>query len=313
MNSIPDDSPVNIDYTNLRELDLNLLIALDVLITEASVTKAAERLNMSQSTMSYSLKRLRTILNDDILIRTSREMEVTPYARQISDRIRQILVEIQSTLLEKEAFNPATAKETFRIAASDYVEATIGLSLIKQLTTQAPGIRIRISNLEKENVLDTLDDNRIDIVINPGLPIKSWHVEENLYREEFVCVFRDDNSVDEISLTDYLERPHILVSLRDDFQGSYDKILENQQQSRRIVWSTTHFMAVPFLIANSDSVALIPNRMAQQCAKAMNLKLLPPPIEIEGFTISMVWHQRNRNNLAHQWLRQQIVDAVKNI
>ena len=313
MNSIPDDSPVNIDYTNLRELDLNLLIALDVLITEASVTKAAERLNMSQSTMSYSLKRLRTILNDDILIRTSREMEVTPYARQISDRIRQILVEIQSTLLEKETFNPATAKETFKIAAGDYVEATIGLTLIKQLTTQAPGIRIRISNLEKENVLDTLDDNRIDIVINPGLPIKSWHVEENLYREEFVCVFRDDNSVDEISLTDYLERPHILVSLRDDFQGSYDKILENQQMSRRIVWSTTHFMAVPFLVANSNCVALIPNRMAQQCAKAMNLKLLPPPIEIEGFTISMVWHQRNRNNLAHQWLRQQIVDAVKNI
>ncbi|MEO1184589.1 MAG: LysR family transcriptional regulator, partial [Cyanobacteria bacterium J06636_27] len=112
MNSIPDDSPVNIDYINLRELDLNLLIALDVLIAEASVTKAAERLNMSQSTMSYSLKRLRTILNDDILIRTSREMEVTPYARQISDRIRQILVEIQSTLLEKETFNPATAKET---------------------------------------------------------------------------------------------------------------------------------------------------------------------------------------------------------
>ena len=313
MNSIPDDSPVNIDYINLRELDLNLLIALDVLITEASVTKAAERLNMSQSTMSYSLKRLRTILNDDILIRTSREMEVTPYARQISDRIRQILVEIQSTLLEKETFNPATAKETFKIAASDYVEATIGLSLIKQLTTQAPGIRIRISNLEKENVLDTLDDNRIDIVINPGLPIKSWHVEENLYREEFVCVFRDDNSVDEISLTDYLERPHILVSLRDDFQGSYDKILENQQMSRRIVWSTTHFMAVPFLVANSNCVALLPNRMAQQCAKAMNLNLLPPPIEIEGFTISMVWHQRNRNNLAHQWLRQQIVDAVKNI
>ena len=313
MKSIPNDSPVNIDYINLRELDLNLLISLDVLIAEASVTKAAEKLNMSQSTMSYSLKRLRAILNDDILIRTSREMEVTPYARQISDRIRQILVEIQSTLLEKETFNPATAKETFKIAASDYVEATIGLSLIQQINTQAPGIRIRISNLEKETVLDTLDDNRIDIVINPGLPIKSWHVEENLYREEFVCVFRDDNSVGELSPSDYLERPHILVSLRDDFKGAYDKILENQQQSRRIIWSTTHFMAVPFLIANSDCVALIPNRMAQQCAKAMNLKLLPPPIAIEGFTVSMVWHQRNRNNPTHQWLRQQIVDAVENI
>ncbi|MGD1912967.1 MAG: LysR family transcriptional regulator [Rivularia sp. (in: cyanobacteria)] len=313
MTSISDDSPVNIDYTNLRELDLNLLIALDVLITEASVTKAAERLNMSQSTMSYSLKRLRNILNDDILIRTSREMEVTPYARQISHRIRQILVEIQSTLLEKEAFNPATAKETFKIAASDYVEATIGLSLIQQITTQAPGIRIRISNLEKDTVMDALDENRIDIVINPKLALKSWHVEENLYREEFVCVFRGDDSVKELSVTDYLEKPHVLVSLRDDFQGAYDKILEPQQQSRQIIWSTSHFMAVPFLLANSDCVALLPNRMAQQCAKAMKLKLLPPPIAIEGFIVSMVWHQRNTNNSAHQWLRQQIVEAVQNI
>ena len=92
---------MKIDYTNLRQLDLNLLVALDVLIAEASVTKAAKRLNMSQSAMSHALKRLRTILNDDILIRTSKQMEVTPYARQISDRIHQILSEIQSTFLEK--------------------------------------------------------------------------------------------------------------------------------------------------------------------------------------------------------------------
>jgi DNA-binding transcriptional LysR family regulator len=152
---------VNIDYTNLRQLDLNLLIALDVLITEASVTKASEKLNMSQSAMSYSLKRLRTILDDDILIRTSREMEVTPYARQICDHVRQILLEIQSALLEKEAFNPATAENTFRIAASDYVEATIGINLIQQLTAQAPGIRIRITNLNKETVINALDENSL--------------------------------------------------------------------------------------------------------------------------------------------------------
>ena len=103
--------------------------------------------------MSYSLKKLRTILQDDILIRTSREMEVTPYAKQISDRIRQILVEIQSTLLEKETFDPATNSETFRIAASDYVEATIGANLLPQLASQAANMRIRINHLEKSNLL----------------------------------------------------------------------------------------------------------------------------------------------------------------
>ena len=246
---------MNIDYTNLRQIDLNLLVALDVLITEASVTKAAERLNMSQSAMSYSLKRLRIILDDDILIRTSREMEVTPYAQQISDRVRQILGEIQSTLLEKATFNPATAKETFKIAVSDYVEATLGVSLLQQITSQAPDIRIRICNLDKETVMDALDDNRIDMAINPQLPLKSWHIAENLYREEFVCVFRGDDSITEISLTDYLEKSHILVSLRDDFQGFYDEVLKSQQRSRQIIWSTPHFMTVPFLLANSDCIA----------------------------------------------------------
>ncbi|MBE9170480.1 LysR family transcriptional regulator [Pleurocapsales cyanobacterium LEGE 06147] len=304
---------MNIDYTNLRKLDLNLLIALDVLMEEASVTRAAERLDMSQSAMSHALKRLRIILNDDILIRTSREMEVTPYAREISDRVRQILTEIQSTLLSREAFNPATAQETFRIAASDYVEATIGINLLQQLTTQAPGIRIRISNLNKETVMDALDDNRIDLAINAKLPLKSWHVEQDLYREEFICVVRSDDSLTELSVEDYLRRSHLLVSMRDDFQGAGDEILKRQQQSRQVIWSTPHFMPVPFLLANSDCVALLPRRMAQQCAKAMNLKLLSPPIEIEGFTVSMVWHQRHTNRPQHQWLRERIVDVIQNI
>jgi DNA-binding transcriptional LysR family regulator len=304
---------VNIDYNKLRQLDLNLLVALDILIAESSVTKAAARLNLSQSAMSYSLKRLRDILQDDILIRTSREMEVTPYARQISDRLRQILREIQSTLLEQETFDPTTANETFKIATSDYVETTIGANLLQQLNAQAPNIRIRISNLDKETVMDALDNNRLDLIISAQLLLKSWHVEEVLYREEFVCVVKGDNSLTELSVADYLKRSHILVSMRDDFQGKADEILKLQQQSRRVVWSTSHFMVVSLLIANSNCVALLPKRMAQQCAKAMNLKLLPPPIAIKSFTVSLVWHQRNTNNPQHQWLRQQIVNAVQDI
>ena len=303
---------MEIDYNKLRQLDLNLLIALDVLIEEASVSKAAERLNMSQSTMSYSLKKLRTILDDDILIRTSRQMEVTPYARQISDRIHQILQEIQSTLLEKEEFNPAIADETFIIATSDFVEATIGIDLLNRLANYAPGIKIRINNLGKEFVLNALDNNRIDLFIGARLPLKSWHVSQELYREEFVCVVRDD-ALEELSIEDYLERSHILVSLRDDFIGEYDKILEQQNLSRRIIWSTPHFMTVPFLLAHSNCIALLPNRMAQHCARDMNLKLFPPPVAIEGFAVSAIWHQRHNNSPRHQWLRSQIINAVRDI
>lgn len=278
------------------------------------MTQAAEKLNMSQSAMSHALKRLRTVLNDPILIRTSqRQMEVTPYAREISSQVRQVLTDIQETLLATETFDPATAQEVFRIATSDYVEATLGATLLQQLMHEAPNMQVRISGLEKEAALAALDNDKIDLLIGSGLDLKHWHVQESLYQEEFVCVVQSDSSLAELSLSDYVLRSHILVSLQDDFRGIGDLILEQQQQSRRVVWSTPHFMAVPFMLANSDCVALLPKRMAEQCAKAMGLKLVPPPINVTGFIVTMVWHQRYNNRPQHQWLRGQLRAAAHNL
>ncbi|MBE7380636.1 MAG: LysR family transcriptional regulator [Leptolyngbya sp. SIO1E4] len=304
---------MTIDYTTLRSLDLNLLLALDVLIEEASVTKAAEKLNMSQSSMSYSLKRLRSLLDDPILIRTSRDMEVTPYAREISVTIRRALTDIQNTLLAKDPFNPNTAREDFRIATSDYVEATLGGDLLQRLVNQAPGIRIRVSSMDRGTVLDALDNGHIDLFIGVDLPRKNWHVKQDLYEEGFVCVVNREFALNEISLDAYLERSHLLVSLRDDFQGAVDQVLAQQQLARNVIWSTAHFMAVPFLIENSDCAALLPKRLAQKCARSMGLTLLPPPIDVTGFTVSMFWHQRNTNLPQHQWLRHQLIETAQTL
>jgi LysR family transcriptional regulator, mexEF-oprN operon transcriptional activator len=303
-----------IDYASLRQLDLNLLLAFDILVAEASVTQAAEKLNMSQSAMSHALKRLRTVLDDPILMRTSqRQMEVTPYARQISPQVRQVLTDIQSTLFAKDIFDPATAQEDFRIATNDYVEATLSTHLLHQLTHQAPEIRVRITDMDKTAALAALDSNKIDLFLGASLDLKRWHIHEALYQEEFVCVMRSDCPLIELSLEEYVMRSHILVSLQDDFRGIGDLLLEQQQNSRRVVWSTPHFMAVPFLLANSDGVALLPKRMAEQCARQMGLKLLPPPIDVSGFTVSMIWHQRHKNRPQHQWLRSQLTAAAQNL
>ncbi|MEO1299546.1 MAG: LysR family transcriptional regulator [Cyanobacteria bacterium J06636_16] len=300
-----------IDYTNLRNLDLNLLLALDVLIEEANVTKAAEKLNMSQSAMSYALKRLRSLLDDPILIRTSRAMEVTPYAREISITIRQVLTEIQNTLLERTPFDPSTVQGEFRIATSDYVEASFGGDLLHKLTDQAPGLRLRVGSVDRGLVLDALDNGSVDIFVGVDLPRKSWHVMQELYYEDFVCVAGHRFAADTISLEAYLERSHILVSLRDDFYGAVDQVLAQQQLTRNVIWSTAHFMAVPFLLQNSDCVALLPRRMAQKCAQSMGLKLLSLPVDIKGFTVAMFWHQRNTNLPQHEWLRNQLTEATQ--
>ncbi|MEO0373645.1 MAG: LysR family transcriptional regulator [Cyanobacteria bacterium P01_A01_bin.17] len=305
---------MTIDYANLRQLDLNLLLAFDILVEEASVTQAAEKLNMSQSAMSHALKRLRQVLDDPILIRTSqRQMEVTPYAREISPQVRQVLTDIQETLLAKDVFDPATAQEDFRIATNDYVEATLSAHLLPELMQQAPEIQVRIAGMDKDTALASLDNNSIDLFIGAGLDLKRWHIREALYQEEFVCVAQSDCPLTELSMEEYAARSHILVSLQDDFRGVGDLILEQQQQSRRVVWSTPHFMAVPFMLANSDCVALLPKRMAERCAREMGLKLLPPPIDVTGFTVSMVWHQRHNNRPQHQWLRSQLIAAAQRL
>ncbi len=322
---------VTVDYTNLRKLDLNLLLALDALIQEASVTKAAEKLNVSQSSMSYSLKRLRELLEDPILMRTSREMEATPYALQVGPAIREALLGIQGALLSRDAFDPERSEASFRIAASDYTESTLGSELLKSISIQAPHVRIRINDIDRDRVLDELDRGSIDLCIGVGLSLKGWHVRQELYREEFACVVDNRSGVDNhsgvdnrsgidslntkdrMSLEVYADRPHILVSMRNDFQGAVDRLLEQQQLSRKVVWSTSHFMAVPFLIPQTDNVTLLPKRMAQKCAQSMGLQLLPPPVDLEGFTVSMYWHQRNTNLPSHQWLRNQLVAAASGL
>lgn len=300
-----------IDYLNLRKLDLNLLLALDVLVEQVNVTKAAEKLDMSQSAMSYALKRLRILLDDPILIRSSRDMEATPYAQEVSVAVRQILTEIQSNILEKKPFNPDMVSGGFRIAFSDYVEATLGKSLLERLAKLAPGIHIRVSNLNRTDMLDALDGGRIDLLVDVNAPHKSWHLKQNLYQEEFVCVVDKDVSFSEMTVESYLEGPHILASTQDSVLGLLDKKMAQPKVAQNIAWSTPHLMAIPFLVTNSDYIALLPSRLAQKYASLLGLKMLPPPPDLKDFTVSMFWHQRNDNIAQHQWLRSQLVEAAK--
>ena len=301
-----------IDYLSLRKLDLNLLLALDVLVEQVNVTKAAEKLDMSQSAMSYALKRLRILLDDPILIRSSRDMEATPYAREVSVAVRQILSEIQSNILEKKPFNPDMVSGDFQIAFSDYVEATLGKSLLARLERLAPGIHIRVNNLvDRADMLDALDGGKIDLLVDASAHHKNWHLKQELYQEEFVCVVDRDFGLSEMTVENYLKGRHISSSMQDSVPTLSDKTIAQQKVAQNIVWSTPHLMAIPFLITNSDCIALLPSRLAQKCASLLGLKILPPPPNLTDFTVSMFWHQRNDNIAQHQWLRSQLVEAAQ--
>ncbi|ESA34775.1 family transcriptional regulator [Leptolyngbya sp. Heron Island J] len=302
-----------IDYSSLRKLDLNLLLALNVLIEEVSVTRAAEKLNMSQSAMSYALKRLRLLLDDPILIRSSRDMATTPYAREISVSVRRILTDIQSNLLEKKTVGSSENFQDFRIASSDYVESILGKTFLENLASQNGTMRVKISDVNRAAVLGSLDDGSIDLLIDVNLQHKNWHLKQELYREELVCVVHHDTDVAETMLEQYLQRCHILVPVQDGFDTLIDDFLVRQQLTQNIIWSTPHFMALSFLTTNSDYVALLPKRMAQKCARLLGLKILSSPFEGPEFPIFMFWHQRNDNQTHHRWLRNQLMEIAQSL
>ncbi|MEM8613081.1 MAG: LysR family transcriptional regulator [Cyanobacteria bacterium P01_H01_bin.105] len=301
---------MTIDYSSLRKLDLNLLLALDVLIAEVNVTRAAEKLNMSQSAMSYSLKRLRILLDDPILIRSSRDMEATPYAREISVAVRRILKDIQSSLLKRDSFDPDTSQEDFRIAFSDYVEVVLGKFFLEALAKYSPGIHIRIINIEHTAALEALDTNRIDLLIDTNEHHKSWHLRQELYQEELVCVINGKSDIDEMTVDECLKRRSILASTQDESQEIEDKFIIQQQLKEGAIWSTPHFLSIPFLLASGDYVSLLPKSLAQRCARLFGLQVLSTPIHVSDLKISMFWHQRNENLARHQWLRSQLVEIA---
>ena len=304
---------MSVDYSRLRNLDLNLLLALDVLVEEVNVTKAAKKLNLSQSAMSYSLKRLRLLLDDPILVRSSRNMEATPYAREISVAVRRILNDIQISLLEKNVFDPDTSQEDFRIAFSDYIEVSLGRSFLEKLTSHAPGIHIRISNVERTAALAALDANHIDLLIDFDVYHKSWHLKQELYQEEWVCVVDSEFDIDEITVDEYLKRRCIISSIQDIPHEPQDDPVVQQQLIQNTVWSTPHFLAIPFLLKSGEYVSLLPKRLAQRCARLFGLQVFASPIHVSELKISMFWHQRNDNLARHQWLRSQLIEATKAI
>ncbi|MEL6230983.1 MAG: LysR substrate-binding domain-containing protein, partial [Cyanobacteria bacterium J06627_3] len=214
-------------------------------------------------------RRIRLFLSPISYTRNSYN-SATPYAREVSIAVRQILTEIQSNILEKKPFNPDMVSGDFRIAFSDYVEATLGKSLLERLTKLAPGIHIRVSNLNRTDMLDALDGGRIDLLVDVSAHHKSWHFKQELYQEEFVCVVDKDVSFSEMTVERYLEGRHILASTQESVIALLDKTMAQPKVAQNVAWSTPHLMAIPFLVTNSDCIALLPRRLAQKYATCWN-------------------------------------------
>ena len=299
-----------IDHVNLARIDLNLLVALDALLTERSVTRAAARVGLGQSAMSHNLARLRALFADELLTRGADGMHATPRALALVDPVRVALAQIEALVRQDQAFAAGTAERLFRIGLPDSIEVLLGPALLALLCTEAPGVRVRFYSTDRLQLLDELDGDRLDLGIGIGdfVAGRTHHKRRLLATDSYLCMFSADRVglQPPISLADYVRLPHVLTSLRQGERGVVDEALARLGLKRTVVLTTPRFVAVPFLVAGAPVITTMHAKLARFFAAALGLSLSPAPLDLPEVSISLLWHASYDHDPAHLWLRRMV-------
>jgi DNA-binding transcriptional LysR family regulator len=293
----------------LAAMDLNLVVALDVLLAERHVTRAAQRLGITQSAASHALARLRDLLGDPLLVRGhGGAMVPSAMAQRLAPQLRKVLEDLAG-VLRGESFDPATARRTFRLGGSDYVELVLLPKLSARLARLAPGVDLWVHTFEDWGDAE-LSSGKLDCVLAPPRrnARPSGMFEKVLLHESFTCVMRAGHPLarSRLTLARYCEVPHLMVAPRGTPGSFVDDALAAVGRTRRVALAVPHFLVVPYVIAATDLVATLANRVASLFATTLELTMTAPPIAIAKFAIALAWHERNHHDPAQRWFRDQI-------
>ena len=296
---------------DLRRIDLNLLVILDALLGEQHVTRAAERLHLSQPAVSHALARLRDLLGDPLLVRAGSGLMPTARALELAAPLAEILAQVQS-LLAPNTFDPASARRTFRLAMSDYGAAIILPGLIRTLRAEAPGIDLQISHASREGMVEGLLNGDIDLAagVLPELPGELSSTP--LFEERYVCLL-DRQSLPAggvLDLPTYLSRPHVLLEMRGSGTPEIERTLTALRERRRVAISLPHWSVAPELISGTDLILTVASRGLRDIDE-QSLIVVPPPFHIPSFTFVLVWHKRRGGDQALNWLNRRIGEGIE--
>ncbi len=297
---------------DIRSFDLNLLVALDALIIEGSVSGAARRIGIGQPAMSHTLGRLRDLFGDPLLVRTGSTMQPTARALDLAEPVARILADIRRNVLADRAFLPEQAERVFRLGASDYVMAAILPRLLAMLNQAAPTVRVAAGPAARNEAAAKLAGGLLDVAVGYYPDPTTATQRETLFHEEHVCLFDAEacGTTAPITLEAYLALPHFLVSSAGDFTGAVDTALAQTGRPRFVQLSTPNFLTIPFLLRGSRAVAVVPSRLALHCRDAIGLALSPLPVKVDGFDVVMVWHMRTAADPAQRWFRDRLREAA---
>jgi DNA-binding transcriptional LysR family regulator len=297
---------------NLRGFDLNLLVALDALLEERNVTRAAERLHLSQPAMSGMLSRLRHAFGDELLVRVGRNLEPTDFAAGIAARVHETVHELESLLDASRPFECATDNRAFQISASDYAVLVLFGAVMQRLGDLAPNMGAHFVRLDQD-VGERLASGEIDFAVlpaefEPSLPSVA------LFDDSWVCAaWAGHPAVGErLTIEDFLRHPHLAFNVSGHASVA-DGYLASKGHERRIVASTESLATAPFLLRGTSLLTIVPRRLGERMQGGAEVRLLELPFEVPPLREKLAWNPRFTASPGHVWLRGQLIDVAQRV
>lgn len=292
------------DHT--QGLDLNLLVALETLVEERNVTKAAARLGLTQSAMSHKLRRLREELGDPLLVQGRQGMVATPTAERLLAPVRKGLREIRAALRTVEPFDAATSRRCFTVITTDYAEFAILPKVLAYSSAHAPFVSATMREIWP-GMFDALEDGSADLIVGPQVPPTTGLVQRRIAEDGFMCAVRKDHPKvgDTLDLALFLELHHVLIAPGPRGpMGIVDEALAEMGLERHVAMRVPHFLGGPYIAAQSDLVLTAPRALLVHAAQILPLKLFDVPVELPPGRIFMIWHDRVSDDPGNIWLRE---------
>jgi DNA-binding transcriptional LysR family regulator len=293
--------------------DLNLLPVFVALMEERSVTRAAERLGITQPALSNALNRLRDMLRDPLFIRERYGMKPTQMAEELAPVIGGMLASIDDVILGQQNFDPAQATRLFTVAPNSYVEFALIPAIVAQLRERASGIKLRLIPFGNDLIETGAMSGATELVLGRIIDPPDNMVVQHLMDDGLACVVRADHpDVSGALFQEQYERlKHVNVLPPGRMRAGLFQALEQRGLKREVAVSVTHFLAVPEIVAVTDYCATLPSLICRRLARDPRLKVLPAPVDLGTFPVEMAWHVRYRHDPAHRWLRSLISEAAK--
>ncbi len=299
------------------KLDLNLFTVFDAIYAEGNLTRAAERLNLTQPAISHALAKLRDKLDDPLFTRHGHRMIPTPLAQALLPDIQQALSQLNTALQRARAFDPTTAEKTFRIAMRDLFEGTLLPPLVASLSTQAPNLTLASVRIDRRETEAKLASGELDFALDILLPTSPSICHQPLIEDGLSVIYRkgllskNKNASKELNRKTYLNAKHVLVSTRPTGPGLADYALSQQGLSRKIGLRCQHYFAAAMIVEKTDLLLTMPTRYGKQIlSQFKSLEMAPCPVPTDDIHIHLYWHESREHDAANRWLRELLLNEI---